>query len=200
MEITYSNRVRTSTDGITWTDTQGLQAALVWSSIAFGNGKFVATGYYASNKIAVSTDAITWTVTAGPANVAGTIFYAFGKFILVTGTTAAFTSTDGTTWEALTLPASCSMLSFDGTTILGAAISGNDVSSLITSTDGINWISHGGVTVSPGAAVGVILGYQAILVLVTNGNILLSTGFGQVSYTVSNVAIKVNSRCVYALN
>jgi hypothetical protein len=54
-----------STDGLTW-NTATLPSSLQWSSVIFGNGKFVAMASGPTTTAAYSTNGITWTVTTMP--------------------------------------------------------------------------------------------------------------------------------------
>ena len=87
-----------------WTQTT-LPANKDWSSICYGNGKFVAVADGATIA-AYSTDGITWTQTTLPDNAPWvSVCYGNGKFVAVAYAhhIAAY-STDGITWTKTTLP------------------------------------------------------------------------------------------------
>ena len=79
-----------------------------WSSVAYGNGTFVAV-VYASNAAAYSTNGTTWSTATLPSNSNWqSVAYGNGTFVAVASgpsTTAAY-STNGTTWSTTSLPSS----------------------------------------------------------------------------------------------
>lgn len=89
-----------STDGINWTQIS-IPSWFSYST-AYGNGKFVSVN---ENSILYSTDGISWTL-AGNSPSLKYIAYGNGKFIGVGSglTNVLGVSTDGITWEQMTLP------------------------------------------------------------------------------------------------
>ena len=88
-----------------WTQAT-LPASEDWSSVCYGNGKFVAVASY-SNIAAYSTDGVTWTQATLPANADWrSVCYGNGKFVAMDKKAIAAYSTDGVTWTQATLPAS----------------------------------------------------------------------------------------------
>ena len=65
--VSNSNTFAYSTDGITWTETSNGLSDKAWTSICYGNGKYVTVDY-GSNTFAYSTDGITWTETSNGLN------------------------------------------------------------------------------------------------------------------------------------
>jgi hypothetical protein len=99
-----------STNGIVWTSAGNLPAAAIWSSVAYGNGRFVAIAN-SSNEVAISYDSgATWIVSPSmlPSNELWvTVKYGQGLFVAVAeGTDICATSQDGITWTKQTLSAS----------------------------------------------------------------------------------------------
>ena len=92
-----------STDGITWTETV-MPYDQIWSSVAYGDGKFVAVSEGPVQGAAYSTDGITWIGTSMPSQAAwSALAYGDGKFVAATGNTdTAAYSTDGINWTAST--------------------------------------------------------------------------------------------------
>jgi hypothetical protein len=95
------------TDGVTWSraDNEFSRSGSI-RSIAYGGGKFVASGYdnmgAGKEKMAYSTDCITWTAledTMGGIPVSD-IAYADGKFFAATYDGKTAYSADGVTWTA----------------------------------------------------------------------------------------------------
>ena len=106
---TYHSRILTSPNGITWTErTPNTGGLAKFEQIAFGNGRFVATGtVHAStnHRFHTSPDGITWTATSpssGPIYFYD-ITFGNGLFVAVGMTSSAtsshagcvFTSTNG---------------------------------------------------------------------------------------------------------
>ena len=87
-----------------WTQAT-LPASEDWSSVCYGNGKFVAVASY-SNIAAYSTDGVTWTQATLPANADWrSVCYGNGKFVaMAMNSTIAAYSTDGITWTQTTMP------------------------------------------------------------------------------------------------
>ena len=100
---------RYSTDGITW-DFASLPASKNWATIAYGNGRFVATSNESNAYTAYSTDGITWTAggAAGASNGGSNsqLTYGANGFLLSKTPGYGALSTDAVTWTAVTLPAS----------------------------------------------------------------------------------------------
>lgn len=166
--IAQDGYASTSTDGIDWS--AFAETALVdsgnWSSIAYGNNKFVAAGLDGNSIISVSTstDGTTWTTPAmcdAKGNFLGmnivALTYTGQQFVILgvvivdmqtmTANWAISTSTDGTTWTTPTF----TNLTFDSPNpiiwyglvfgngkyvAVGMRQNGNYIS---TSTDGITW-------------------------------------------------------------
>lgn len=99
-----TNRVSTSTDGITWTATSA-PSNLSWTSVTYGNGLFVAVSLTANGfgqSIMTSPDGINWTMRDHPvANNWTSVVYGNSQFVVVgsdgTGD-RVMTSPDGITW------------------------------------------------------------------------------------------------------
>ena len=103
--------VRTSPDGTNWT-TRATPTARPLYGVTYGNGRFVAVGQ--SGTVLTSTNGETWAL--GTADTNATFFSATfgnGHFLAVgTGygpsfTPVAFRSTNGTDWNAVTVPPAC---------------------------------------------------------------------------------------------
>jgi hypothetical protein len=62
---TGTNRVMTSTNGVTWT-ARSASEANQWRSLTYGNGLFVATSIDGINRVMTSPDGITWTARSAP--------------------------------------------------------------------------------------------------------------------------------------
>jgi hypothetical protein len=140
--MNYTGIVLTSPDGATWTD-QSATASITTQlmALAYGGGKYVATGEGAS----VSSDGIHWTPeTQGTTDVMSSLAYGGGLFVAIDGTngTQTYTSPDGMAWTLHQNP-SVSLGNGYGT----ALAYGNGTflaPSLATSTDGVSWTAHAG--------------------------------------------------------
>ena len=133
----FRTRAAYSTDGITWTQTN-LPSVTGWTSVTYGDGKFVAVA--SSDTAAYSTNGITWTQTSLPTSAIWiSVTYGDGKFVAVAlySNIAAY-STDGITWTQTNLPSGASWTSVtygDGKFV--AVASGDTIAAY--STNGIAW-------------------------------------------------------------
>lgn len=87
-----------STDGINWNEvTIGNEQK--WSSICYGNGKYVAVSSTAP-KVAISTNGTTWTVSTVHNTERGysSICYGNGKYVAVNESSGLIKSEDGINW------------------------------------------------------------------------------------------------------
>lgn len=98
-----TNRYLHSTDGVTWT-AASLPLSLVYSDVAFGNGRFtaIAPGLAALT----SVDGLTWTQVNMPSSADWeTLVFGGGRWIAVApNTSTAAQSSDGITWTTMPLP------------------------------------------------------------------------------------------------
>ena len=116
-----------------------LPSSASWSSIAYGNGKFVAVAGN-SDTAAYSTDGVTWTAATLPSSVTGgSVAYGNGKFVTVTVEGDGFAySTDGVTWTMArqTLSAFWSSVACGNGKFVAVAYNSDTAA---YSTDGITW-------------------------------------------------------------
>ena len=105
-----SQSVNRSTTGIgAWTEgASALPSTAAWTSVTWGNGRFVAVAGGGSTAAAYSLDGITWTAATLPAGTWTHITYGQGVFLIVSTTTAAATSEDGVVWTTRTTGAAAS--------------------------------------------------------------------------------------------
>jgi hypothetical protein len=132
--------------GMTWT--QRTLPSADWTSVAYGNGVFVAVsngvGGGNGNIAATSTDGATWTQRTLPTSREWkSVAFGNGTFVAVTLGSDAATSTDGVTWTQRTLPSGVQWSSVaygNGTfvAITDGTISGSG-NVAATSTDGSSW-------------------------------------------------------------
>jgi hypothetical protein len=107
-----TNKVATSTDAITWTQRTIPVTTNKWSSVAYGNGVFVAGSYGSAGLSATSTDGITWTARSMPVPSSASewrLAFYNGIFVGVrngVSTNGAVYSTDGIAWISTSLPSS----------------------------------------------------------------------------------------------
>ena len=149
-------RVATSVDGLTWTQ-QMAPARYSWSSIAYGNGLFVAVanGNGGTTQVMTSPDGSTWTLRTTPATQSNhnwvSITYGNGRFVAVasggTGSlNRAMYSTDGITWVAGVTPSDpaglVSVTYGNGIFVAVAATSASGNLGAVTSTDGATWTAR----------------------------------------------------------
>jgi len=148
--------VMTSVDGTNWTSYQSA-GDYAWSSVAYGNGLFVAiaNGNGGTTQVMTSTDGTSWTLRNTPATQANhnwrSVVYGNGKFVAVASggsgsLNRAMCSTDGITWVAATTPAApagCVSVTYgSGLFVAVANTSTTTTVSAWTSTDGITWTAR----------------------------------------------------------
>ena len=116
-----------------------LPASRYWSSVVYGDGKYVATAN-SSDKGAYSADGITWTEMSMPVSADWrTIAYGNGKFVSIAiGSDKGAYSTDGVTWTGFTLPATRNWTSVTYGNGKFVSMAYNQYGAY--STDGINWV------------------------------------------------------------
>jgi hypothetical protein len=135
-----------------WT-AETLPSSQNWTSVAYGNGIFVAVAAGPSTVAATSPDGINWTAQTLPSSQAWeSVTYGNGIFVAVasgsglSGTVAEATSPDGVTWTAHNLPALQNWKSVaygNGVFVaVGALASGIGSPVGATSPDGITWTSR----------------------------------------------------------
>jgi hypothetical protein len=120
-----------------------------WTSVAYGNGRFVAVGDSGINgRITVSNDGVNWTsITAPQTNQWEGVTYGNGLFVAVAinGTNRVMTSPDGINW---TLRSAVSANQWSSVTYgngLFVAVTVDGIAnSVMTSPDGINWTARTG--------------------------------------------------------
>ena len=135
-----------STDGGTWTLRKTESFYTQYTSICYGNDKFVAG--LDSGKISYSTDGINWTTTSSRILSGGitSLCYGNGKFI-ASGTSKQLAySTDGINWTAIssnTTPANITSLCYGNGIYLVSGYtyySSSRVNEMAYSRDGISWV------------------------------------------------------------
>ncbi|MCL2025227.1 MAG: hypothetical protein FWG92_00270 [Leptospirales bacterium] len=150
-----------SYDGISWIDTK-MQSLANWSSVCYGNGKFVAIASYnniqnfnnitkfpilRTNRAAYSNDGIKWKAARLPNNVFWTsVCYGNNRFVAIAGradlgssenSNKAAYSDDGIKWKAATLPSEAYWTSVCYGNNRFVAVANDDKAAY--SNDGINW-------------------------------------------------------------
>ena len=138
-----TNRVMTSTDGITWTARS--VPASTWTSVTYGNGLFVAVAGSGTDRIMTSPDGVTWTPRGSSTDSWSGITYGNSVFVAVGmgATNRVMTSTDGITWTNRSIPTSSSGAQWKSVTwgnnkFVAISYTGfND--RVMTSPDGVTW-------------------------------------------------------------
>ena len=152
---TNNDQVIISSDGIHWT--YEASPLGVWTSVTYGDGKFVAVGNASGNEPVVMTspDGVTWTAQNTPDNSTqlNDVLYANGIFVAVAyapGTSGyqVMTSPDGVTWSGHVTTQGCFLDNFvvaygNGTWVImgtGAVDPCTSSATFLTSTDnGATW-------------------------------------------------------------
>lgn len=136
-----SNAASYSTDGITWTQTVLPGTSLLYQSVMYNNGVFVAVAGTqvggATTTAAYSTDGITWTETTVPSGRWNYGVVGNGRFIAFSGASAAgIQSTDGITWSTFTPSA---FLQDNGAASNGTIVQTFNNATAVISTNGTTW-------------------------------------------------------------
>jgi outer membrane protein OmpA-like peptidoglycan-associated protein len=143
VSVSGTNRVMTSTDGITWTARS--VPASTWTSVTYGNGLFVAVAGSGTDRIMTSPDGVTWTPRGSSTDTWSGITYGNSVFVAVGAgsTNHVMTSTDGITWTNRSIPTSSSGAQWKSVTwgnnkFVAISFTGfND--RVMTSPDGVTW-------------------------------------------------------------
>lgn len=144
-----------SDDGITWTGANGPGDNGQNYGLAYGNGKWMVSGYNGGGKqMFYSSNGTSWTAVANSyvynQYTYYDIQYAGSLFFIHTDSSNYYTSTDGVTITARPYPSGAnrysSVIFFNGTYYMSSSTTGNN---FLTSTDGINWTAKStGTTLS----------------------------------------------------
>jgi len=98
-----TNRVMTSTNGITWVSSPLLLNNYLFTSITYGNGSFVACSNNGTSIMSSTNNGNTWTFYVLPNSTESQISISYGNnlFVLTSGTTSykILTSSDGINWR-----------------------------------------------------------------------------------------------------
>lgn len=149
ISITRYGQVETSTDGLSWTgpnlvNASGASGDRYWNQVAYANGVYVAVGDNNSASprglVMTSTDGEYWTNrTTGLNLVFYTVTYGAGTWIAGSSSGWIAKSTDAVTWTTQTVGAS-----FTINTIIytDKFIAGGSSGNLRTSTDGVTWTAR----------------------------------------------------------
>jgi hypothetical protein len=148
-----------STDGITWVNVI-IPGVLPWSSIAYGNGRFVmrhsivgAVGSTGASST-WSLDGITWNVVSGLVDLNFvSIAYGAGLFVAISSSTGTgnqvTTSPDGITWTPRTSSIDLGWQNIAFANSLFVAVAPSVlVNNIMTSPDGITWTTRSKSTTS----------------------------------------------------
>jgi len=145
-----------SKDGSNWTQPLLGGASGGLTSVAYGNGLYVAAG--AAGWFS-SPDGSNWTaLTAPPRPPLGPVMYGNGRFLAITApctstSCTSATSTDGQTWKKTPVKVPHSAVAFDGTRFvsLGSSPSRAAAAPVYTSCDGVDWIHSANIAVTEGS-------------------------------------------------
>jgi hypothetical protein len=143
-----SNKSAYSSDGISWTEVE--MPNYGWFSVAYGNGVFVA--FNEDLKISgVSADGITWDTYSLPSLPVSPnqdwmeISFGNGIFIIISSYNRSAWSSDGISWNLVTIQAPTASLFWRKIKYVGSlfiAIQTGETSSYLTTTNGISWSSR----------------------------------------------------------
>ena len=116
---------------------------ITWTSVAYGNGVFVAVASAGgvANCVMTSPDGVTWTLRTALEGTWNSVAFGNGLFVAVGVGSAGFviTSPDGITWTARTAAALNTWRSVTFGNNLFVAVASNGATRVMTSPDGITW-------------------------------------------------------------
>ena len=138
-----SANVLYSTDGINWT-TSLITGGLAWTSVIYGNDRFVAVSYDAAaigvNNIAYSTDGLNWTRTGLTGDTTARyqgIAYGNGKFLAVGNKQVS--STDGLSWALAGTSKNLTNVIFTLNQFIAFSAETNELNPLYSTDVGVTW-------------------------------------------------------------
>ena len=114
------------------------------TDIAYGNGTYVAVGYFGGEKVLYSTDGVTWTGVTVEDNYWSNVQFLNGLFVATasggTNNDRIMTSPDGINWTAYTVPDNNWFgLTFGEGVYVVVSDSPTGTDNLLTSTDAVTW-------------------------------------------------------------
>ncbi len=125
----------------TWT-AQTAAEANNWTSVAYGNGLFVAVAGNGTNRVMISPDGVNWTAQTVPeANTWIDVTYGNGLFVAVAtnGTNRVMTSPDGVNWTPQTAEIKRWNSITHGNGLFVAVVNAIGTDRVMISSDGVNW-------------------------------------------------------------
>ena len=215
--IGKENGALTSSDGVNWSlQTQSNSAS--WSSIAYGNGLYVATqnfnNTFIGSSVVISSDGITWTLQStipeARDNQWSSICYDGSQFIAVdkgfygVNSGSVMTSPDGLTWTLQITPGQTFWTTVTSGNGVIVALGINSYSEIMTSSDGVTWtlttyypyylassICYGMVKKSGKNVGGLLVSTSSSLI---NNNNYISTSHDGINWNAVNVSTELNSQ------
>ena len=171
-----TERVMTSSDGITWTLRTPIDEVLPWHSIVFGAGLFVAVSL--GNDVITSPDGITWTRRSLSSGLDWrSVTYGGGLFVAVASNGAVkqvMTSPDGIIWTSQTGSIIATWLGIAYGNGLFVAVSNSG--KVMTSPNGSDWTtrtypgsSHSWVDIAYGNSLFIVMGEDGDVLRSSNG-------------------------------
>jgi hypothetical protein len=145
-----------------------------WSSIAYGDGLFVAVGS-GSNRVMTSPDGINWTARSAPSLLMFSVAYGNGMFVAAGADGKILTSTTGTSWTLRSTPVPVARSITNAFFGNGKFVLNDNVSGVIVSANGIDWtyVNHGVPNGTFSTAYGA--GKFVTVTNLTNNRVLTST-------------------------
>ena len=159
-----------------WT-ARSASEANTWSSVAYGNGVFVAVSSDGTHRVMTSSDGITWTArSAAEANTWNSVTYGNNLFVAVSsggnGSHYIMTSPDGITWTVRTAAESNGWVAVTYGNNLFVAVSYDGVHRVMTSPDGITWTSQTAASVASWRYI--TYGNGIFVAFSNNGDVMIS--------------------------
>src|SRR3989442_53295 len=137
-----------SADVVNWVQRPSRTQTNYFKGVAYGNGQFVAVGYYVApsvgglaQTILTSSDGVTWVQRqSGMEGGLEVIGYGNGQFVAVDFVRGTLTSTDGVNWvqHQLAVPSDLNGVAYGSSQFVAVGAHGT----IVTCNDGVNWIQR----------------------------------------------------------
>jgi hypothetical protein len=144
-----STTTMTSTNGTTWIAGGALPANIDWTSVAYGNGTFVAVSYGYPDTAYSTNNGASWTLVSAPEQYNQSVTYGNGTFVATQwgSNIDSYSTNGGVSWSTGTMPAtSYYFVTFGNGEFVAAGGWAGTTSAY--STNGITWTTGGALPYS----------------------------------------------------
>lgn len=144
MAVGFDETILTSPDGYSWTRVHGGGSLQYLNRVAYGGGRWVATGAFSQLLVSQDAGASAWQQVNLDAQELVGVAYGNGRFVVSGQLGRLFTSTDGLSWQVVSSGTNENLggAVFGGGRFLVFVPYGNKA---LTSTDGLSWAEVSGL-------------------------------------------------------